>query len=106
VGELAGAALGPAGLAGALGGALGLGGRPAQARGDLVGVDLDHRALVALGGLPGTRAQAADDHGAVALGQGVGGVLAELAPGDHTEERSLAVPPALPLAEARGHGDA
>src|SRR5262245_36620599 len=48
VGELAGVRLGRAAV-----GALGLGGRPAQARGHLVGLDLDDRAGLALGGLPG-----------------------------------------------------
>src|SRR6266545_2331375 len=45
LGELAGGL----GLAAAVPDALGLGDRPAQAGGDLVGVDLDHRALLALG---------------------------------------------------------
>jgi hypothetical protein len=65
-------------LALAVGGPLGLGDRPTQGRADLVGLDLDHRALVALGGLPGPRLQAADHDGPVALAEGLGDVLGQL----------------------------
>src|SRR5215207_8531275 len=70
----------------AVGGALGLGDGPAQRGSDLVALDLDHRALVALGGLPGPRLEPADDHLPVALGQGLGDVLGQLPPHIHPEE--------------------
>src|SRR5207247_9861022 len=67
-------------LALAVGGALGLGDGPAQRGGDLIGLDLDHRPLVALGGLPAAALEPADDHGPVALAEGLGDVLGQLPP--------------------------
>src|SRR6266566_3277489 len=87
-------------------GALRLGGRPAQRRGDLVGVDLGHRALLALGGLPGARLEPADDDDAVALGQGLGGVLGQLPPEVDPEEGRLPILPRVAVADAGGDRNA
>src|SRR5512132_4574712 len=78
----------------AVGGALGLGDGPAQGGGDLVGLDLDQRALVALGGLPVAGLEPADDHRPVAFGEGLGDVLGQLPPDVDAEERGVAVAPA------------
>ncbi len=67
----------PLGVGAGAGCAFGPGDRPTQARGDVVGVDLGDGALLALAGLAGTGAEPADDDGAVALGEGFGGVLGE-----------------------------
>src|SRR6266487_1159332 len=53
-------------------GPLRLGDRPPQGWGDLVGVDLGHRALLPLGSLPRARPKMTKHHGTVALGQGLG----------------------------------
>ncbi len=76
-----------------MGGALGLGDSPAQAWGDVVGVDLGDGALLALAGLEAAGAEPADDDGAVALGEGLGGVLGLVAPDVDAEEAGLAVAP-------------
>src|SRR4029453_13394673 len=93
-------------LALAVGGALGLGEGPTQGGGDLVGLDLDHRPLVALGGLPAAALEPADDHRPVALGEGVGDVLGQLPPDIDAEEAGLPVPPGVAVLDAGGHGQA
>src|SRR5512132_2622404 len=50
-----------------LAGPFDLGGGPLEAGADFIGLDLGHRALVALGGLPAALAQPAGDHHPVAL---------------------------------------
>src|SRR6266511_2174642 len=83
------------------GGPLGLGDGPAQAGGDVVGVDFGDGALLAFAGLEGAGAEPADDDGAVALGEGCGGVLGLVAPDVDAEEAGLAVAPgAVSLADA------
>ena len=57
-----------------------------EATGDL---DLDHRALVTLGRLPGPGLEPADDHCAVALGQGLGHALGQLPPNVDAEEAGV-----------------
>src|SRR6266511_5266860 len=88
--ELAGVRRAAVGLAG---GALGLGGRPAQAGADLLGGDLDHGALLALGRLPAPHPQLPDDHHAVALAEGVGDVGRQVPPGGDAVEGGVAVAP-------------
>src|SRR5215207_5912801 len=83
-----------------------LGGGELEAGPDFVGLDLGHRPLLALGGLPGPLAQAAGDHDPVALGQRVGQVLSLAAPHVDLEERGLAVTPLTILLNALGHGHA
>jgi hypothetical protein len=56
-------------------GALRLGGGPLERGADLLGLDLDGGATLALVGLPGALAQGAVDEHPVALGQAVGQVL-------------------------------
>src|SRR5829696_3003754 len=51
------------------------GGGELQRGSDLVGLDLDHGALVALRGLPGPQAQPADHDGSGAFAEGLGDVL-------------------------------
>src|SRR6266540_2244387 len=88
-------------------GAFELGGVELEAGADLVGVDLGHRALVALGGLPGALPQPAGDHHPVALAQRVGEVLGLVAPDVDLVERGFAVPPGPVLVlQALGDGDA
>ena len=69
-----------------------LGGGPAEAGADLVGDDLDLRALVALVGLPRALLEAAGDDDAGALRDGLAHVLAELGPAGDVEERDLLLP--------------
>jgi len=66
-----------------------LGGGPAQRRSDLVGLDLDHRALLALLGFPCAGLQTAGDDDALAGLAGLGDVLGELSPGVDGEEVGL-----------------
>src|SRR6266511_3609749 len=89
----------------AVGGTLHLGGGELQARADLVGLDLGHRALLALGRLPGAHAQPAHDHHPHALLQGVGDVRSLLAPDVDAEERRVAVPPGVAVAHPGSHGE-
>src|SRR6266536_528737 len=78
-----------------------LGDRPLQGRGDLVSVDLGHRPLVTLGGLPRAGPQPPQDHSAVALGQGLSDVFGLVAPGVDAEVGRLPVPPGpIGLADA------
>src|SRR5215207_747583 len=74
----------------ALLGAFDLGGSPLEGGADLVGFQLGHRPLVALGGLPAALAESAGDHDPVALGQGVGQVLGLVAPDVDLEEAGVA----------------
>src|SRR6266545_534984 len=84
-------------------GAFELGGVELQAGADLVGVDLGHRPLVALGGFPGALAQPAGDHHPVALAERVGEVLGLVAPDVDLVEGGLPVPPGpILLLDARG----
>src|SRR6266571_127187 len=59
---------------------------PLQARPDLLGLDLDLGALVALRRLPGVGPEAADDHYARALRERLGNVLRQGPPRGHVEE--------------------
>src|SRR5436853_7313033 len=61
--------------------------RPAQAGPDLVGHDLDLRALVTIGRLPRALVEAPGDDDPGPLGQALRGVLRHLLPADHVEER-------------------
>jgi hypothetical protein len=63
--------------------------RPAQARAQLFGHDLDDGAGTAVLVCPGPLLEAAHDHDPAALGQGLAGVLGLVAPHDHGEERRL-----------------
>ena len=77
-------------------GALGLGGRPPQRGADLLGLDLDGAAALAVLGLPGPLAQAAVDQDPVALGQ-LGNMLGQAPPGGAAkEEVSPSVKPPWP----------
>src|SRR5579883_953298 len=67
-------------------GLLGVGGRPAQARADLVGDDLDLRALLAVLGLPAALLEPAVDDDPGALGQALGDVVGQAAPARDVEE--------------------
>src|SRR4051794_2256262 len=58
-----------------------LGGRPPQARADLIGDDLDDRALLAVGGLPRTLLEPSGHDHARALREGLAGILRHLPPG-------------------------
>src|SRR6266542_591322 len=87
------APLGAALAVAAAGGPLGAGGRPFKAGGDLVGVDLGHRPLLTLGGLPRAGPQPPEHDGAVALGQGLGDVLGLVPPGVDPEVAGVPVPP-------------
>jgi hypothetical protein len=64
---------------------------PLQRGPDLVGLQLGHRPLVALGGLPAALPQSAGDDDPVALGQGVGQVLGLPAPHADLQERGVAI---------------
>src|SRR4029453_11594027 len=86
--------------------ALDLGRGPFQAGADLVGFDLGHRALVALGGVPAALAEPAGDHHPVALAEGVGQVLGLPTPDVDLEEAGVAVAPLAVLVDALGHGHA
>src|SRR5439155_4286790 len=68
------------------------GGGPAQARTDLVGDDLDDRALLAVVGLPRPLLEPAGHDDAAALRQRLAGVLAHRAPCDDVEERRRLLP--------------
>ena len=61
-------------------GALDLGGGPLEGGADLIGLQLSHRPLVALGGLPTPLAQPPGDHHPIPLGEGLGQVLGLAAP--------------------------
>jgi hypothetical protein len=78
--------------------AVNLGAGPPQARADVVGQDLDLRALLALVVLPGVLLDLAGDDNPHALGEGLGDVLGHLAEAHHVEERGL-LAVALALAE-------
>jgi hypothetical protein len=86
----------------ALTGPLHLGGGPFEAGPDLVGLQLGHRPLVALGGLPVALAQPAGDHDPVALAEGVSQVLGLVAPDVDLKEAGLAVAPLAVLLDALG----
>src|SRR5215213_5126347 len=90
---------------GAFAGPFDLGGGELEAGPDLIGLDLGHRSLLALGGLPGPLAKPPGDHDPVTLGQGVGQVLGLAAPDIDLEKRGLAVTPLTILLDALGHGD-
>src|SRR5690606_34919158 len=80
------------------------GGGPAQRGADLVGHDLDLRALVAVLGLPGALLEAAGDDDAVTLGDGLRHVVGEVAPADDVEEGGLLLPlVVLHVAPVHGH---
>ena len=87
-------------------GPLDLGGGEAQARSDLVGHDLDLGAALAVLGLPGPLLDPAGHHHPHALGQAQRGVLGQLPPAHHVEERGRLLPllglPVLP-APVDGH---
>src|SRR6266496_5319062 len=74
--------------------ALDLGGRPLEAGTDLVGLDLDGGALLALLVLPGAEVQPAGDEHARPTRQGLGRVLCQTAPAVDGEVRGF---PILPL---------
>src|SRR5205823_7672675 len=74
--------------------ALDLGGRPLETRTDLVGLDLDGGALLALLVLPGPEVQSAGDEHARPAREGLGRVLGQTAPAVDGEVRCL---PVLPL---------
>src|SRR5437879_4728541 len=79
--------------------------RPAKAWRDLVGDDLDDRALLAFLGLPRTLLEAARDDHPGALADRRADVLAELTPARDVEERRVLLP--LPVAlEPAVDGDA
>src|SRR6266545_909255 len=94
----------PAGAVAGLAGTLRGGGGPLEAGADLLGLDLDHAAALALGGLPGAGLEPSEDDDAVALGQRVGGVGGQVPPDVDAEERGLSVLPALPVLDAGGDG--
>src|SRR5215212_11001665 len=89
----------------AFAGSFDLGGGELKAGPDLIGLDLGHRPLLALGGFPAALAEPAGDHDPVTLRQRVGQVLGLAAPHVDLEERGLAVTPLTILLEALGHGD-
>src|SRR5712692_8608884 len=72
---------------------LDLGAGPLQAGPDLLGLDLDLRALVTLRRLPRVRPEAADHDHARALRERLGDVLREGPPRRHIEERRFGVLP-------------
>src|SRR5215211_5053552 len=90
---------------GTLAGPFDLGGGELEAGPNLVSLDLGHRPLVALGGLPAALAQPAGDHDPVTLGQGVGQVLGLAAPDIDLEKRGLTVTPLTILLDALGDRD-
>src|SRR5438105_3978131 len=65
---------------------------PAEAGADLVGHDLDLRALLTVGVLPRALVEAAGDDDPRALGQALRGVLGHLLPAHHVEERRCLLP--------------
>src|SRR4029453_18006270 len=77
----------------AFAGAFDFGGGELEAGPDLVGLDLGHRPLLALGGFPAALTQPAGDHDPVTLGEGVGQVFGLAAPDVDLEEGGLAVAP-------------
>src|SRR6056300_342646 len=81
-------------------GALHLGGRPTEARTDLVGDDLDDGALLSIVGLPAALLEATRDDAAASLGEGGGDVLTEVTPADDIEEGDLLLPLAVDLVAA------
>ena len=98
----------PAGATTTALGLVDLGGRAAQARADLVDLDLVHRALLTLLGLVGPLLEPAlHDHAHAAL-EGLRDVLGRLAPDVAGEEEALAVLPLVGLLvhEPRRRGDA
>src|SRR3954447_2321073 len=83
-----------------------LGGRPAQARAELVGHHLDHRALLAFLRLPRALLEATVHEDPGPLLQRVRRVLAEGPPGGDVEERGLLFPLAVALeATVDGHSE-
>src|SRR5690606_28799806 len=70
-----------------------LGGREAQARADLVDVELDRGALVAVAVVVGALLELSDGDDLHALGERARHVLSEVAPGTRAEEQGLAVLP-------------
>jgi hypothetical protein len=88
---------------GQLAGLLRLGGGEPQAGADLVGLDPDNGALVALGGLPGAGPQAPDHHHPVALGQRVDHMLGEVVPDVDPDVRGLSILPAVPFPKGAIH---
>ena len=81
-----------------------LGRRVAEGRTDLVDINLEHGALLALAGLVAARLQPARDDDAGALGQGLGHVLGVLAPHRTVEEHGVAVLPLVRLTIERAGG--
>src|SRR2546427_12796177 len=73
--------------------ALDLRGRPLQARADLVGLDLDGGALLALLVLPGAEVQSTCNEHARPARQGLGRVLCQASPAVHGEIRRLSILP-------------
>src|SRR3954466_10347678 len=69
-----------------------LGGRAPPRRCDVVGDDLDDRALLTRLGLPAALLEPAADDDARALRESRARVLGQLAPGDHVEEAGLLLP--------------
>ena len=96
------AAAGPGGLAD-------LGGGVLQAGADLVDVDLEDRALLALAGLVAAGLEPAGDDHPHAADERLGGVLGRLPPDRAVEEERLAVLPLVRLPverpRRRGHGE-
>src|SRR5215218_3076857 len=88
----------------ALTGPFDLGRGPLERGPDLVGLELGHRPLLPLGGLPAALPQPAGDHDPVALAQGLGQVLGLPAPHVDLEERGVAVAPLAVLLDTLGHG--
>jgi len=86
----------------ALADAFDLGRGPLQAGPVLIGLDLGHAALVALGGLPAALAQPAGDHDPVPLGERVGQVLSLAAPDVDLQEAGVAVAPFAVLLDPLG----
>ena len=106
------AAAGTAAVAAAAAGATGaddLRGGPAQRGADLVDVDLERGALLALAGLPGAGPHPAVDDHPRALLERLGDVLGRLPPDRAAEEHGLAVLPLVGLLVERarrgGHGE-
>jgi hypothetical protein len=80
------------------------GGGELQRGGDLIGLDLDDAASLALVRLLGPQAQPADHDGPGAFGEGFGEVLRELSPAGDAKEAGLSVCPGGALADAGGDG--
>src|SRR5215218_10568932 len=89
----------------AFGGPFDLGRGPLEAGPDLIGLDLGHRPLVTLRGLPGPLAEPPGDHDPVPLGERVGQVLGLPPPDIDPQERGVAVAPLAVLLDALGDGD-